>query len=276
MTVAVWFISVELPGSRAEWDCATLGAPDARDLLPTRRPSSGDFSRHIPRRAHAATTGTALELESGLEHDLLRWLDHRIDVTWLVAQPVRLHFPTPGRRRAAAHTPDLLSQHADGSVVLWDARPDERRTDDFLLNAALTAEACRRVGWRHEVFSGLPTATRMNLLWLNGYRRPMPWHPELRRLIENLLRVQQCTIGELRARDDGSGELVATMWHLIATGRIECDLSVPIREPSVLAWRDDDALVSEAGERTPAGPAVLDAIRSGDVLVSTRLRRAQR
>lgn len=275
MSAAVWFVAMERPGSRAEWDCATLGPPDATDLLPTRRPSSGDFSRHIPRRAHAATTGTTIELESGLEHDLLRWLDQRADVTWLVAQPVRFHFPATGLRRAVAHTPDLLSQHADGSVALWDARPTERRTDDFLFKAAMTAEACRRVGWSHEVFSGLPTATRLNLLWLNGYRRPMPWHPEWCREIESLLRLRPWTLGELRARDDGSGELVATLWHLIASGKIECDLAAPIREPSVLAWREDYPPISEDGRRASAAPAVLDAIRTGDVLLSTRLRRAQ-
>ncbi len=174
---SVWFLSMERPGLRAEWDCATtLGTPDPRDLLPTRRPASGDFSRHIPRRAHAATTGGAMEVESGLEHDLLRWLDLRTDVHWLVSQPVQFHFSIPERRRPVIHTPDFLSRHDDGSVVLWDVRPDQRRSADFLLKVGLTADECRAVGWRHEVFSGLPTPVRMNLLWLNGYRCSLPWH----------------------------------------------------------------------------------------------------
>lgn len=174
MTAEVWFVSVELPGSRAEWDCANLGAPEPRALLPTRRPSSGDFSRHIPRRAFAATAGTSIDLESGLEHDLLRWLDLRADVTWLVGQPVRFHFLKSRQRREVVHTPDLLSQHADGSVVLWDARPNRGRDESFEAKAELTAEACSRIGWRYDVFEGLPTPTRMNLLWLSGFRRQMP------------------------------------------------------------------------------------------------------
>lgn len=270
---AVWFVSLERPGSRAEWDCATLGPPDASDLLPTRRPSSGDFSRHIPRRAHAATTGTTIELESGLEHDLLRWLDQRADVTWLVAQPVRFHFPSRGHRRTVAHTPDLLSRHADGSIVLWDARPVERRTDDFVLKAALTEEACQRVGWHHEVFAGLTTATRMNLLWLNGYRRPMPWHPEWSREIDSLVRLGPCTLGELRARDDGSGELVATLWHLIATGRVACDLTRPIRDSSTLSMSDAPAANDEP-QRAHSTGGQRPALR--DLLVRTRIGRFAR
>lgn len=235
---AVWFVSVERPGFRAEWDVDTLGTPDPTDLLPTRTPSSGDFSRHIPRRAHARTTGAAIGLESGLEHDLLRWLDLRSDVVWIVGQPVRFHFPTPQRRKAVFHTPDLLSQDENGSVTLWNARPAERHNDDFAWKVELTTEACRRVGWRHELFNGFPTPMRMNLLWLNGYRRPTPWHAPWVEEIQFLFGTRERSIGELRQCDDGSGEFIATMWHLIATGVISCDLSRPIRDWSTLNWTD--------------------------------------
>src|SRR5699024_7521952 len=131
---------------RAEWEWSELGAPDPTELLPTRRPRSGDFSRHIPRLVHSVTTGSHLELESGLEHDLMCWLDMRPDVTWLVSQPVLLHFPIPERRRAVIHTPDLLSLQADGSVTLWDARPEGRRDDLFTVKVEMTSQACRSVG----------------------------------------------------------------------------------------------------------------------------------
>lgn len=269
---AVWFVSVERPGWRSEWDTDSLGPPDPLTLLPTRRPTSGDFSRHIPHRAYSVTTGGALELESGLEYDVMRWLDGRPDVVWLVAQPVRFHFLVPGKRRPLLHTPDLLSLQTDGTVTLWDARPAPRQDDAFVLKSELTAEECRKVGWRHEIFDGLPTPTRMNLLWLNGYRRPVPWHRRWIPELESLLRMRSRTVGELRGRDDGSGESIGTMWHLIATGRIACDQSVPIRDPSVLWWRDD--LKPQDSEPLRPG-ASLDMTRS-DVLVGTRLQRAQR
>lgn len=276
MTGGVWFVSVERPGWRAEWDCATLGAPEPRDLLPTRRPTSGDFSRHIPRRAYAVTTGNTLELESGLEHDLVRWLDGCPNVVWLVGQPLLFHLVIAGRCRALLHTPDLLSLHEDGSVIVWDARPRVRQDDAFRLKAELTAEECRKVGWRHQVFEGLPTPTRMNLLWLNGYRRPAPWQARWVAALESLLKPGPRSVGDLRARDDGSGELIATMWHLIAIGKIECDLARPIRDRSVLSWRAGKSTPRDDGAGDPvAASPVLDAARS-DVLLSTRLRRAAR
>jgi len=264
VTEAVWFVALERPGVRAEWDCDSLGPPDPADLLPTRRPRSGDFSRHVPRVAHSVTTGAPIELESGLEHDLLRWLDMDPNIRWLVAQPVLFHFPPALHHRAIVHTPDLLSQHEDGTVTLWNARPKERFNEDFLLCKDLTDEACRRIGWRHEVFTGLPTPIRMNLLWLAGYRRAMPWHTERIRELEALLGRGVLRLREVRDRDRWSGELTATMWHLIATGVIGCDLSRPIRESSTLTWQGSPSF----DFRVDNGPA--------DDMISARVRRSAR
>lgn len=240
MSAAVWFVSVEEAGQRAEWNWDALGAPDPRDLLQSRRPRSGDFSRHMPRGARSITTGGILWLESGLEHDLVRWADRRPDVTWLVAQPALLHFPVPGRRRSITHTPDLLTQHADGSVTAWDVRPDARQDELFARKAELTRAECKHRGWRYEIFSGLPTATRMNLLWLAGYRRSMPWHDRCLPQLQGLSR-NGATVRDVLAADDGSGELIATMWHLIWSGQLQCDMDEPIRSETPLTWSDSVA-----------------------------------
>ena len=236
MAQAAWLISLTQPGVCSEWDVRAQGPPDPRQLLATRRPTSGDFSRHIPRRFWSATTGRSGEVESGLEHDLVRWLDLRGDVVWLVEQPVRFRFTVPGRKRPVYHTPDLLSQHADGSVVLWDARPADKVDDDLRSIVERTAAICRDVGWFHELFTGLPTATRMNLLWLNGYRRPVYWHENWLQALERLVAGAR-TVGDIRNHDRVSGELCGTMWHLIATGVIDCDLSRPVNDQTVLSWR---------------------------------------
>lgn len=238
MTDATWFISLTRPGVGSEWDVGAKGAPDPRQLLPTRRPTSGDFSRHIPRRFWSATTGRCGEVESGLEHDLVRWVDHRRDVVHLVEQPVRFRFTVPGKRRPVHHTPDLLSQHADGTVTLWDARPASRVEDSLRFAMERTAAACREVGWSYELFTGLPTAKRMNLLWLHGYRRPVSWHRAQQLTLERLVDGDR-TIGVIRNCNEagGSVELLGTMWHLIAIGVIDCDLSRPMRDDTVLTWR---------------------------------------
>lgn len=275
MTEVVWFVALERPGGRAEWDCDSLGPPDPVELLPTRRPRSGDFSRHVPRVAHSITTGAPIELESGLEHDLLRWVDMDPNVRWLVAQPVLFHFPPSINRRAIVHTPDLLSQHEDGTVTLWNARPKQRIDEDFLVRKDLTDQACQDVGWRHEVFSGLPTPTRMNLLWLSGYRRAMPWHAQQIGELKGLLEAGPLLLRDVVSKDGGSGELTAAMWHLIATGVISCDLSKPIRESSRLTWQGVPRLSAQWERYKPSSTCRVDDRPPKD-LISIRIRRFAR
>lgn len=202
--------------------------PDVTRLRRTRTPKVKAKSGHIPVYAYALTTGTHLHLESGLEHDLVRELDRRSDVTWLVAQPCRLRLPAKRRSRRLEHTPDLLSRHDDGTIRLWDVRPRERQDEDFRLKVQLTKEACDQVGWHHEVFSGMSQVRRINLMWLHGYRRPMPWHAASMRLIRECHDVTR-TIGDLLDLDAGAGHVVSAMWHGIWSGQIEADLELPLR-----------------------------------------------
>lgn len=236
----VWLVSLERPGHLAEWDPATLGPPVARELRSTRRPTSGDLSRHIPRRAFAVTTGSTLELESGLEHDLVKWLDLQREVVWLVAQPVRFWFRGLAGKKAVRHTPDLLSQNTDGAVTVWDARPALRREELFEAKAAATRDAFARIGWSYEVFEGFTTAMRMNVLWLSGYRRPAPWHTTRTDQLHQLMASSPLTVRDViqhaHSQGDTTGELLSAMWHLIAIGGITCDWTRPIRLDTVLSW----------------------------------------
>lgn len=142
---AVWTFSVD--GARVTWDWRD-GQPPVDRLSPMRTPRSGTRSRHVPATAYSTTTRGWLQLESGLEHDLVRVLDRRRDVGWIAAQPVELAFaPEPGK-----HLPDLLST-SNGQVTVWDCRSEQRQDDDFLRDAAATASACAQIGWSYEVFA---------------------------------------------------------------------------------------------------------------------------
>ena len=269
MAQAAWLISLTQPGVCSEWDVRAQGPPDPRQLLATRRPTSGDFSRHIPRRFWSATTGRSGDLESGLEHDLARWLDLRRDVVWLVAQPIRFRFEVAGKRRPVHHTPDLLSQHADGTVRLWDARPSDRVDDNLRSTMERAAAACREVGWCHELFTGFPTAARLNLLWLNGYRRPVNWHGDSRLTLEHLVDGTR-TIGDIRNHNTagGSAELLSTMWHLIATGVIGCDQARPMKDDTVLTWHGPSQ-----PERHHAGSPPRATALAGEQAATQQIRR---
>jgi hypothetical protein len=103
------------------------GAPPLHKLAPIRTPRSSSKNRHIPVSAYSHTNSGVLHLESGLEHDLVRKLDREPDVGLLIAQPFRLTWMT---EEPVSHIPDLLTQHADGSVTVWDARLLEQQDDD--------------------------------------------------------------------------------------------------------------------------------------------------
>lgn len=221
VTTQWWF---RLDGDEAPvlWEWRSMGAPDPRSLVSVRRPRSSARQRHIPVSAFSYTVGGHLELESGLEHDLVRVLDRRRDIVWLVAQPCRWIFTDTGKR----HVPDLLSVSTSGEVTLWDVRPESRRNETFETQSAAAAAACAHVGCSYEVFTGVSMVERLNLLWLHGYRRRTPWVDTSRPLIDAAVSAERATIGELCALDDGSGELTSAMWHLIWTG----DLLVPLDE----------------------------------------------
>jgi hypothetical protein len=215
--------------------------PDVTRLQRTRTPKVKARSGHVPVYAFSVTTGNHLHLESGLEHDLVRELDRRRDLTWLVAQPCRLRLPAKRRGRRLEHTPDLLSVHEDGTVRLWDVRPARRQDEDFRLQVRLTAEACAEVGWSHEVFAGWSRIRRVNLMWIHGFRRPMPWYSSSLRLLHEYLEGRG-TVADVLELDAGGGHVVSAMWHGIWSEQIDCDLDSPITRATALVLHQPEGV----------------------------------
>lgn len=211
------------------WVATSL--PDLPTLRRVRNPKSKAESRHVPVWAYCTTSGTHLRLESGLEHDLLRELDRQVDVQVLVSQPCRLRLPARRRGRRLEHTPDLLSATKSGTVTVWDARAEDRQDEDFLVKSDLTRRACKDVGWSYEVFAGLSAVRKANLMWLHGFRKPMPFYSASLAELRDLLSWPAAIETVLR-EDSGAGHLVAAMWHGIWAGAITCDLDVPLTRRS--------------------------------------------
>lgn len=235
---ARWSFALGRGEHPVEWDWLQ-GPPNVFGLGSVRRPQSHSRARHVPVRAYSVTTGTHLEVESGLEHDLVRVLDRRSDVTWLVAQPCRILFPLDVGRRT--HVPDLLSLSTGGRVTLWDVRPNARADDLFWRQVAMTQRACADVGWGHEVFHGLDEVERLNLLWLQGFRHEMPWHERHVERLTGSVRSGEATIQDLIDLDDGSGEVIATMWHLMWCGQLKVVTRTRLTETSPVSVGGADA-----------------------------------
>lgn len=215
-------------GGEQQWDWVQ-GRPPIRDLVPARRPAADSMSRHTPVHMACQTTGGSLLLESGLEYELARELDRDPSVTWLVAQPVLL-----GLDGGTRHVPDLLAEHRAGRVVVWDARPIERRDADFLRVAELTAQACIAVGWEYALYDTADTARRLNLMWLTTYRHRPEWpHATVKALVLERA-AAPISVGELMRLDDGDGHLIAVMWHLLWVGELVADLNHRISEATLV------------------------------------------
>lgn len=63
-----------------------------------------------------------------------------------------------------------------GVVTIWNVRSDEEKDEEFLADSERAWQVCGDVGWRYHVFAGMAAVQRTNLMWLDGYRRSMPWY----------------------------------------------------------------------------------------------------
>jgi hypothetical protein len=209
-----------LQGTEIGWLWQRSDAPPLSGLEPMRRPKSSTFSRHIAVTAYSMTNGASVPLESGLEHDLFRRLDRDRDISRIVSQPLRLSWKgSPGR-----HTPDLLTVGVDGRVTVWDVRAPDRQDHDFTVQSAITQTACTAVDWRYEVFGGMDQIERLNLMWLNGFRRQPPWFDRYERRVVALATMPGVRLKDLFEADTGSGELKSTVWHLVWNGSLMIDV----------------------------------------------------
>ena len=215
------------------WDWAE-GAPEVGALRPFRSPQSGAASRHVPVRAYSATVRDHLCLESGLEHDLLRYVDRLPGLTAAVPQPAQLRWPGDVDG-ANPHVPDLLTLADSGEVTIWDAKSKRAaEREQFQATTELTASACAAVGWRYEVFTGLSGVHRHNLLWLHSYRTLPDWTANCRDGVIASV-ADGTTLGLLLDADE---QTVAVVWHLIWSGELVVDLTqrltpdVPVKAPA--------------------------------------------
>ncbi|MFG2371248.1 TnsA-like heteromeric transposase endonuclease subunit [Streptomyces sp. NPDC048504] len=126
----------------------------------------------------SATCGGHVGYESWLERDHLMLLDFDPLVKGMASQPFRLSWAGSDGKRVR-HTPDFFVRRTDGTGLVVDVRPDERIRPDDAEKFAVTAAACRSVGWDFARV-GTPEAVLMaNVRWLAGYRHPRVHRPDV-------------------------------------------------------------------------------------------------
>ena len=94
--------------------------------LPVRRFTARKGQRHLSGLWWCATTGGHVGFESWLERDQLMLLDFDPVVTGVASQPLWLRWTGEDGRRVS-HAPDYFVRRADGSGLVVDCRPVDRR-----------------------------------------------------------------------------------------------------------------------------------------------------
>lgn len=198
-----------------------------------------------------AIGGHAVPFESTLERDLLVILAFDRSVVGVHAQPLRIIW-RDDRGRARRYTPDFLVEHRAAPPMLCEVK---HRADFWAEWPA--AKPRYRAARRHAretgmLFSILTEAEIRgpyldNVAFLRGYADRSRDEGAEEKLAHTLAALGETTPQVLLVATYRSEEsrmrALGPLWHLIATGRIEADLSVPLTMRSAI-W-------SVAGEGCP-------------------------
>jgi hypothetical protein len=213
-------------GTRHRVPLADVRAVRLEAMAPARRFNARKGQRHLPGRWWSATDGTHVGYESWLERDHLTWLDWDRAVVGIASQPFRLSW-TGDEGQVRWHVPDFFARRADGSAVVVDCRPAERRGPRDLAAFEATRQACDLAGWEYRLVGAPDPIATANLRWLAGYRHPRHDIPE----VAAALRAAFAEPAPLMAGAEAAGDPIAVLpvlFHLLWRQELATDLSVPL------------------------------------------------
>ena len=132
-----------------------------------------------------------------------------------------------------SHAPDWLARLADGTGVVIDCRPADRVRPRDAAAFATTGRACGTVGWQYRLVHEHDPVLVANVRWPAAYRHPR--HDDTA-VAARLLAVFELPRA-LLAGAEVVGDPIAVLpvlYHLLWTGRLVVDLSVPLRDRAVV------------------------------------------
>ncbi|MEV6256822.1 TnsA-like heteromeric transposase endonuclease subunit [Nocardia sp. NPDC051929] len=195
---------------------------------PVRRFASYRGQRHLSGSWWSATDGRHVGFESWLERDQLMALDFDPTVVAIASQPLWLLWSASGGRGVRCHAPDYFARRADGSAIVVDCRPENRRGPRDLAAFEMTRRACDLVGWEYRLLGMPDPVFTANLRWLAGYRHT-------RYLRTGVAQRLRAAFAEPAALMDGAqvvGDPIAVLpvlFHLIWHHQLTADLSRSLR-----------------------------------------------
>src|SRR5215472_12376220 len=208
-------------------------AAPLEDALPVRRFAARKGQRHLSGLWWSATTGGHVGFESWLERDQLMLLDFDPAVTGIASQPFWLRW-LDETGQPVSHAPDYFARRVDGSAVVVDCRPAERRGARDAAKFEATAQACARVGWEYRLVGASDEMVTANVRWLAAYRHPRHHQPG----VASVLRPVFAAPAPLMAGAEAAGDPVAVLpvlFHLLWRHELTTDLSVPLGRGTLLS-----------------------------------------
>jgi len=195
-------------------------------MSPVRRYRARKGQRHLPGLWWSSTMAGHVGYESWLERDQLMWLDWDPLVVGIAAQPFWLSWAGPGGREVA-HAPDFFARRVDGSAVVVDCRPVERRPERDVAKFEATRRACELVGWEYRLVGAPDAIATANLRWLAGYRHPRHSIPGLTEAVLAAFTQPVPLLAGVEAVSDPIAVL-PVLFHMLWRQDLAVDLSVPL------------------------------------------------
>lgn len=220
--------------------CDEVQPRQMRKIKPTRRSVSG---------VYAFRGSSMVAYESTLERDFLIRTEFSLNVLDVIPQPAEIPFVS-SNGRTYTYTPDFLVYYRLGShsyddypkPVLVEVKPEtewRRHWREWLPKWKAAWSYARSQGWEFHICDESRIRDQMfdNIRFLERYKR-MPFSAEESRWVLESVRHMGCaTMDYLLARHFMGiyrAEGIAHLWHLLATRKLDCDISRPLNEFSEL------------------------------------------
>ena len=225
---------VSSTGDQARLPLADVWGLRLEDAAPVRRFASYRGQRHLSGRWWSATVGRHVGYESWLERDHVLALDFDPDVVGIASQPFWLFWPHESTGGFRSHAPDYFVRRADGSAVVIDCRPEQRRMARDIAAFDMTRRACEMVGWDYQLLGTTDPLVTRNLRWLAGYRHPRYMVAEIAARLHAVLGEPAVLIDAAQAAGDPIATL-PVLYHLLWRHELSADLTAPLRTATLVA-----------------------------------------
>ncbi len=193
---------------------------------PVRRFSSHKGQRHLSGLWWSATVGGHVGFESWLERDHVMLLDFDPAIVGIASQPFWLRWRDEDGK-AVSHTPDFFGRRADGSALVVDCRPVERRPARDVAKFEATGQACELTGWEYRLVGAPDEIVTANVRWLAGYRQPRHRLPAVVEVLRDVFAAPTPLMAGAQAAGDPIAVL-PVLFHLLWCHELTGDLSVPL------------------------------------------------